>query len=207
MELVFPFLSGIFGMKNSVFIDQSILRCLMSDRRSLKPYIEATQRWWACERENYQLCMPHSDFLEVYGGNNSYYSSMKMLYLNSVEMDIKQLEVNDNVLGLTAVYAAAHGVKLPESDAKSLAYASVYDIDFLLTWRCNNLANAHKRKSMRIINARLGLKMPEITTPLQLFTDDQYFQDIHADTDDDGDDDDDKDYSLPDERLPSQKNC
>ena len=31
-------------------------------------------------------------------------------------------------------------------DAVHLAYASYYNIDYLVTWNCNHLANANKRK-------------------------------------------------------------
>jgi len=57
-----------------------------------------------------------------------------------------------------------------QGDALHLAYASFYKIDFLLTWNCNHLANANKKQHIRIINARLNLFMPEIITPLELFT-------------------------------------
>ncbi len=55
-------------------------------------------------------------------------------------------------------------------DALHLAYASYFDIQYLLTCNCNHLANANKRKHIRVINARLGLSTPEIVTPLELFT-------------------------------------
>ncbi len=54
------------------------------------------------------------------------------------------------------------------SDATHLAYASYYGIDYLLTWNCNHLANARKKKHITIINGRLGLSTPEIVTPLNL---------------------------------------
>nr|VFK57225.1 MAG: hypothetical protein BECKTC1821F_GA0114240_101552 [Candidatus Kentron sp. TC] len=54
-------------------------------------------------------------------------------------------------------------------DAAHLAYASYHNMEYLLTWNCNHLANANKRRHIRIINARLGLSTPEIVTPLQLF--------------------------------------
>ena len=56
-----------------------------------------------------------------------------------------------------------------EGDAFHLAYASIYKMDFLLTWNCNHLANANKQQHIRIINARLELATPEIITPMQLF--------------------------------------
>jgi hypothetical protein len=57
-----------------------------------------------------------------------------------------------------------------KGDALHLAYASFYKIDFLLTWNCNHLANANKRKHIRVINTRLNLAIPEIITPLELFS-------------------------------------
>jgi len=55
-------------------------------------------------------------------------------------------------------------------DSLHLAYASLYKIDFLLTWNCNHLANANKKQHIRVINTRLGLFVPEIATPMELFT-------------------------------------
>lgn len=55
-------------------------------------------------------------------------------------------------------------------DALHLAYASYHKIDFLMTWNCLHLANANKRQHIRVINARLGLSVPEIVTPLELVT-------------------------------------
>lgn len=55
-------------------------------------------------------------------------------------------------------------------DSLHLAYASFYKVDFLLTWNCNHLANANKKQHIRVINTRLGLFTPEITTPMELFT-------------------------------------
>jgi len=56
-----------------------------------------------------------------------------------------------------------------KGDAVHLAYTSVYKIDFLLTWNCKHLANANKKPHIRKINTNLGLFIPEIITPLELF--------------------------------------
>ncbi|MCX6905414.1 MAG: hypothetical protein NTW03_18435, partial [Verrucomicrobia bacterium] len=60
---------------------------------------------------------------------------------------------------------------MPQSlrgDAAHLAYASYYRCDFLLTWNCNHLANANKRRHIRVLNGRLDLPTPDIVTPLEL---------------------------------------
>ena len=58
-------------------------------------------------------------------------------------------------------------------DAVHLAYASYYSVEYLLTWNCNHLANANKKRHIRIINGRLGLPTPEIITPLELFKEEE----------------------------------
>ncbi len=58
-------------------------------------------------------------------------------------------------------------------DALHLACASYYDMQYLLTWNCNHLANANKKRHIRVINGRLGLSTPEIITPLELFAEEE----------------------------------
>jgi hypothetical protein len=48
------------------------------------------------------------------------------------------------------------------------AIASYHKMDYLLTWNCNHLANANKKKHLRRLNERLRLNTPEIITPLEL---------------------------------------
>jgi hypothetical protein len=53
-------------------------------------------------------------------------------------------------------------------DAAHLAMASLHGIDFLLTWNCKHLANANKTGHIRVINQRLGLHVPVLSTPMTL---------------------------------------
>jgi hypothetical protein len=90
--------------------------------------------------------------------------------LNTVS-DIRVLAPRREVIEIAKVYV--ENQLMPKhlgGDALHLAYASLYKIDFLLTWNCNHLANANKRRHIRIINTRLNLATPEIITPLELFT-------------------------------------
>jgi len=58
---------------------------------------------------------------------------------------------------------------MPRKHRGDVAYASFYQMNFLLTWNCNHLANGNKRTHIQTLNIRLGLPVPEILTPLQLF--------------------------------------
>lgn len=42
-------------------------------------------------------------------------------------------------------------------DALHVAVASIYKMDYLLTWNCTHLANAQKKRHLRVINTRLRL--------------------------------------------------
>jgi len=51
------------------------------------------------------------------------------------------------------------------ADALHLALASVHEVDYLLTWNIRHLANANKTRHLHVLNARLRLATPIITTP------------------------------------------
>jgi hypothetical protein len=53
-------------------------------------------------------------------------------------------------------------------DAYHLAMAALHGIEYLLTWNCQHLANASKQRHLTVLNTRLGLLMPIVTTPLTL---------------------------------------
>lgn len=53
-------------------------------------------------------------------------------------------------------------------DALHIALASFHKIDFLITWNCEHLAEAHRRRSVRLFNTSAGLFLPEIVTPMEL---------------------------------------
>ena len=51
-------------------------------------------------------------------------------------------------------------------DAHHVALASFYNVDALLTWNYNHIANLNKTYRIRQINQELGLPTPELATPL-----------------------------------------
>ena len=58
-------------------------------------------------------------------------------------------------------------------DAAHLALASLHGMGFLLTWNCRHLANANKLRHLAVLNGRLGLHVPTVTTPLTLMPEDE----------------------------------
>lgn len=79
------------------------------------------------------------------------------------------LAVDDETERIAAAYQARRLMpRRPVRDALHLAVASLYRMDFLLTWNCVHLANANKFRHLRELNGELGLPTPQIVTPDQL---------------------------------------
>ena len=57
-------------------------------------------------------------------------------------------------------------------DALHIAVASVHAVDYLVTWNCKHIANAHLRRGIAEINLRMGVFTPVICTPEELLDDD-----------------------------------
>lgn len=84
---------------------------------------------------------------------------------------IQVLPFNEYIVEIAQVYLKNYLMpQVLKGDAIHLAYASFFKMVFLLIWNCNHLGNANKKQHIRIINTRLNLFIPEIVTPLELFT-------------------------------------
>ena len=57
------------------------------------------------------------------------------------------------------------------SDAVHLAAATLAGADYLLTWNCRHLANAHVLKRLHREAGRQGWTLPDVCTPLELMKD------------------------------------
>ncbi len=153
-------------MKKSVYLDSTIPSYLFDERPDIKTYVDVTNKWWNEERSNFDIWTSDETIAEISQGD--YPKKGKILKFIS---DIKVLQFDEEIIEVAQVYLKNY--VMPQKlagNAIHLAYASLSKIDFLLTWNCNHLANANKRQHIRIINARLGLFVPEIVTPLELFT-------------------------------------
>lgn len=153
-------------MKRSVYFDSTIPSYLFDRRASLETYTAITREWWEEESGNYRIFVSGETVAETSRGSHPHREEI-MKFVSQLEL----LPYDEQLDQIVEVYLANH--LMPRSltgDSLHLAYASLYKIDFLLTWNCNHLANANKKQHIRVINTRLGLFIPEITTPMELFT-------------------------------------
>lgn len=153
-------------IKNTVYFDTTIPSYLFDERESIKYLCEITRKWWEEEKGNYEIYVSIETIAELNRGNYPRKNEIIEFVNNH-----KQLEPALEISQIVNFYI--ENQLMPEDvrgDAAHLAYASFYKIDFLLTWNCNHLANANKKQHIRVINNRLNLFVPEIITPLELFT-------------------------------------
>jgi len=83
--------------------------------------------------------------------------------------DIPLLQMSPEVRTLALELIATHA--LPpnaEADAYHVALASVNGIEYLLTWNCTHIANAHTRPKIEATCRALSYEPPVICTPLEL---------------------------------------
>ena len=124
-----------------------------------------TREWWDHQQHFYQLSTSEAVFNELDEGE--YPTKQAALGLLA---PIQRLALTDDIVQIVEVYIENH--LMPKSrvgDALHLALASFHKCDFLLTWNCTHIANANKFQHIRVINSRLGLFVPTLITPIELY--------------------------------------
>ena len=127
-----------------------------------------TRQWWEKCARRYRLVTSEGVVAELQEGK--YETQTDAVDLVSA---LPRLEVVDDIADIIDVYVANQLMpKERLGDALHLALASYHKCDFLLTWNCAHIANANKFEHIRIINTRLGLFVPALVTPIELYAED-----------------------------------
>jgi predicted nucleic acid-binding protein len=154
-------------MHKTVYLDSTIPSYLFDQRDSIREFIEITKKWWEEERGNFRVVISDATIAEVGNGNHPYKERIIRECISTLEV----LPPHERLDEIVHVYTENYLMPLGATgDALHLAYASAYKCEFLLTWNCNHLANANKKQHIAVINTRLKLFVPEIVTPMELFT-------------------------------------
>jgi hypothetical protein len=123
-----------------------------------------TRDWWDNSRESYDILTSIPVVEELEAGNHP----CKQDCLEFIK-DVPLLPVPEAIINIVETYIQHHLMPSnPGGDAIHLALASYHACDFLLTWNCAHLANANKQEHIRHVNGLLGLRVPVLTTPLEL---------------------------------------
>jgi hypothetical protein len=154
-------------MKKTVYIETTIPSYYYETRTDARSvaWREFTREWWDTQRQYFDCYTSVFALREAERPVYPQWESVKSL-LEGIPL----LPLAAEIAGITEVYIK-HFVmpKDSQGDAAHLAAASYHGLDYLLTWNCNNLANANKFEHIAAVNLRLGLMTPVIITPEQLF--------------------------------------
>jgi hypothetical protein len=151
-------------MRKTVYIDTTIPSYYVDQREILMLHINRTRVWWDHERLAYDIYC--SDFVELELLDVDFPGQQAALELMK---NVPRLAANEEIDRIVQVYLSNYLMPSTDvGDAIHLAFASLYKMDYLLTWNIRHLANVHKREHIRFINNQLHLSIPEIITPLEL---------------------------------------
>ena len=154
-------------MKAKVYVETSVISYLTArpsnDIRAAANQ-SVTLDWWEAERPRYDLFI--SEFVVAEAGLGHPDAAQRRLAAMS---GLPELQVTDEVrvLGQELLRRSALPANA-EIDAYHVAIAAVNGIEYLLTWNCTHIANAHTRPRIEAACRALGYEPPIICTPQEL---------------------------------------
>ena len=154
----------------SVYIETTVPSYYHETRSSprITAWRDLTRGWWDHHRHVYDLCTSRFVLAEL-----SRAPAPKARRCQSLLRGIDILGEPPGLEEVVAYYLEQRLMPVEAGgDAVHLALASMHSVDFLLTWNCRHLANANKAQHLAVLNGRLRLHVPIITTPLTLMPED-----------------------------------
>ena len=154
-------------MIESLYLDTSIIGYLTirpSTNLITASNSVITQNWWDTRRENFTRYISEVVLEELARGDQEI--ATKRLDLIS---ELPLLALNEAVEELAQQFLTKSNLPPKASDdALHIALATVYKVDYLLTWNCKHIANAQIQKKLSQIADSLGYELPTICTPYEM---------------------------------------
>ncbi len=146
-------------MKKSLYLETSVIGAYLDNGEPFRR--DLTIRWWEHELFEYR---PFSSILvrrELECLNEPHRKS----YLNLIK-PLEELELPEEAAILAEGYIS-RGIFHRKfiGDALHVALASVFKIDYLVTWNFGHLANVRKQARVRLFNTAAGFFVPMVVTP------------------------------------------
>jgi hypothetical protein len=157
----------IFIAMPSVYVETTIPSFLVaraSQDGDLAAKQAATRLWWEQHRHRYELVTSSSVLDEARSGDRDQ-SSLRLASLSGIHVLTMSQEVEFIGSELLRKRWIPVGASL---DAFHVAFASAYQVNFLLTWNCSHLANEDVFRPIERWLRNLGKHIPAICTPTHL---------------------------------------
>jgi len=157
-------------VKEIAYIETTIVSYLVarpSRDLVLSAHQQVTREWWENERVHYHCIASEEVAREaMLGDTGMAQARIKVL------ADVQIVGITAEVEAMAATFMATGA--LPPTmrpDATHLAAATLSGADYLLTWNCRHLANAHVLRRLQKEAERRGWQLPGVCTPLELMGD------------------------------------
>ena len=129
----------------------------------------ATREWWDGGCSGFEL-VTSTETLNEAGEGDREMAKARLELLRGIRI----LPVTEAAGELARALVSSGLVPaIASPDAVHIALASVYQIDFLVTWNFKHIANPHIRERMRTRINDSGFRMPVMCSPEELLNDDE----------------------------------
>ena len=151
----------------TVHIETTILSYLVS--RPSRDIIvaarqELTRQWWEFSRQRMD-CVISQIVLDEIAAGDPVHAAKRMEKARSLGL----IAINPSCVELAQKYLAKGYVPQSEvRDALHIAVAVIWKVDYLLTWNCKHIANAHALRQLRKYTENQGHEFPQVCTPEEL---------------------------------------
>ena len=154
-------------MMKTLYLETSVIGYLTartSQNLIVAANMAVTREWWDTCRDNFEMYVSETVFNEAGRGDPE--MAQKRI---EVIADLPSLFANEAVTELTQQFLQQTNLPPKASDdALHIALATVYDLDFLVTWNCRHIANPNIQKKLSEISTNFGYQLPILCTPYQL---------------------------------------
>jgi hypothetical protein len=156
----------------SVYLETSFISYLValpSRDLVIAAHQQITAEWWNSQRDKFDCLISQFVIDEAsLGDPGEVHKRLKIIdRLKALEITAGAEELAGHIVGGGAIPQKAM------NDAAHIAVAAVQGIDYILTWNCKHLANAHISKKVRKICQARGYRSLDICTPEELMEDDE----------------------------------
>ncbi|MFM7788749.1 MAG: type II toxin-antitoxin system VapC family toxin [Microcystis panniformis] len=153
-------------MSETVYIETSILGHLTArptENLILAANIKTTQDWW--DEYSSSLVLYVSEIVEDEASRgDSTIATQRQNLLQSLIF----LDLTEEAIALAQEFLQQSNLPPKASnDALHMALATVYGLDYLLTWNCKHMANAQIQRKLSQISLELGYRLPFVCTPYE----------------------------------------
>lgn len=154
-------------MSETVYIETSILGYLTArstENLIIAANIKLTQDWWSDRRSSFLLYAS-----EVVGDESSKGDAVVAAQRLKLFQSLTLIDLTEEAVELAQEFLKQSNLpKKAANDALHIALATIYGLDYLLTWNCKHMANAQIQKKLSQISSELGYELPVICTPYEL---------------------------------------